>query len=82
VIPLLNRAKRPDAAAASSLARHLDAFAAALPPHERALLHTAVFLSMVPLDRMKGVDPGEILSDEELALFSDVLALCDDRSDR
>jgi hypothetical protein len=82
VIPLLNRAKRPDAATATSLARHLDAFAATLPPRERAVLDTAVFASMVPLDRMKGMDPGEILSDEELALFGELLAVHDEGSDR
>jgi hypothetical protein len=70
----LNRAKRPGVEDAESLARRLDAFASTLSPRERALLTAAMEHAMDPLDRMKARPPGEVLSEEELRLFAEVLA--------
>jgi len=71
----LNRAKRPGTEAAAGLARHLDAFAATLSPRERAVLGAAVESAMDPLDRMKARDPEDVLSDDELRLFGELLAI-------
>ena len=70
----LNRAKRPGVEAVAGLARHFDAFAATLSQRERALLTSAVERAMDPLDRMRARDPGEMLSEDELRLFSELLA--------
>ncbi len=79
---LLNRARRPDLAAAAGVARHLDALADTLSPRERAILTAAVTRVLGPLDRMRERDPAEVLNDAELRQFNELLALADRPPDR
>jgi hypothetical protein len=73
----LNRARRPGPEAASSLARHLDAFAARLSEHERLLLATALEMTMEPFDRMAARTPSDILSVAEIDVLAELLGTVD-----
>jgi hypothetical protein len=70
----LNRARRPDEEAATSLAKQLEQFATTLPVGERAILGALVEAAMPPLDRLALRQPGELLGEGELQALNEVLA--------
>jgi hypothetical protein len=66
--------QRADEAAAVSLAARLDQLSASLPPHERAILVAMVEAAMPPHDRLAQRAPGDVLDENELRTFNELLA--------
>ncbi len=70
----LRPGQRIDEAAATSLAARLEALSASLPPHERAILAAMVEAAMPPHDRLAQRAPGDVLDEDELRAFNELLA--------
>jgi hypothetical protein len=78
VIPESRLTARADAEAARSFALRLDAYAASLPVHERAILAAMLEAAMPALDRLHERAPAEVLDEAELAALNALLAQGDE----
>ncbi len=65
---------RSDGEVAQSLGNKLAAYADGLPSDERALLQYMLLTALPPHERLRFIDDGEILSEEERALMASLAA--------